>query len=111
MDATAFNPENPPELKIAQWFNTEPLTLAKLKGRVVALLAFQMQCPGSLRHSLPQAQRLARAFNDDQVAVIGLHTVFENHKDMTPELLEAFLSRSTSTSRLPSTSRTAPSCR
>jgi hypothetical protein len=91
MDATAFNPENPPELKVAQWFNTEPLSLAKLKGRVVALLAFQMQCPGSLRHSLPQAQRLARAFNDEQVAVIGLHTVFENHKDMTPELLEAFL--------------------
>jgi hypothetical protein len=91
MDATAFNPENPPELKVAQWFNTEPLTLAKLKGRVVALLAFQLQCPGSLRHSLPQAQRLARAFNDDQVAVVGLHTVFENHKDMTPGLLEAFL--------------------
>jgi Redoxin len=91
MDATAFNPKNPPELKVARWFNSEPLTLAKLKGRVVALLAFQMQCPGSLRHSLPQAQRIARAFNDEQVAVIGLHTVFENHKDMTPELLEAFL--------------------
>jgi hypothetical protein len=92
MDATAFNPENPPELKVAQWFNTkEPLTLEKLKGRAVALLAFQMQCPGSLRHSLPQAQRIARAFNDDQVAVIGLHTVFEDHKDMTPALLEAFL--------------------
>lgn len=91
MDATAFNPESPPELKVAQWFNSEPLTLENLKGRVVVLLAFQMLCPGSLRHSLPQAQRIARAFNDDQVAVLGLHTVFENHKDMTPKQLEAFL--------------------
>ncbi len=92
MDATAFNPENPPELKVSQWFNAkEPLSLEKLKGRVVALLAFQMQWPGSLRHSLPQAQRIARAFNDGEVAVIALHTVFEDHKDMTPKLLEAFL--------------------
>jgi redoxin len=92
MDATAFNPENPPELKVAQWFNApEPLSLEKLKGRVVVLVAFQMLCPGSLRHSLPQAQRIARAFNDGEVAVIALHTVFENHKDMTPALLEGFL--------------------
>jgi len=92
MDATAFNPENPPELKVAQWFNAaEPLSLAKLKGRVVVLLAFQMQCPGALRHSLPQAQRIARAFNDGEVAVIGLHTVFEDHEEMTPALLEAYL--------------------
>ncbi len=92
MDATAFNPESPPELKVAKWFNAkEPLSLEKLKGRVVVLLAFQMQCPGSLRHALPQAQRIAHAFNDDQVAVLGLHTVFEDHADMTPALLEAFL--------------------
>jgi len=92
MDATAFNPENPPELKVAQWFNApDLLTLERLKGRVVVLVAFQMLCPGSLRHSLPQAQRLARAFNDGEVAVIALHTVFENHKDMTPALLQAFL--------------------
>ncbi len=34
----------------------------KLKGKVVVLVAFQMLCPGSLRHSLPQAGRIARAF-------------------------------------------------
>ena len=92
MDATVFNPENPPELKVAQWFNAkEPLTLEKLKGRVVVLLAFQMNCPGSLRHSLPQVQRLAHAFNDDQVAVVALHTVFEDHDKMQPAALETFL--------------------
>ena len=92
MDAPAFNPEDPPELKVAQWFNApEPLSLAKLKGSVVAVVGFQMLCPGSLRHAIPQAQRLARAFNGAEAAVLGLHMVFEDHKDMTPALLEAFL--------------------
>ncbi len=92
MADTQFNPETPPELVTAQWFNTpEPLSLKKLKGKVVVLVAFQMLCPGSLRHSLPQAGRIARAFTTDEVAVVGLHMVFENHKDMTPTQLEPFL--------------------
>lgn len=92
MASTQFNPETPPELVAAQWFNApEPLSLNKLKGKVVVLVAFQMLCPGSLRHSLPQAGRIARAFSTEEVAVVGLHMVFENHKDMTPSLLETFL--------------------
>jgi hypothetical protein len=87
-----FDPENPPALLTAQVFNApEAPTLAALEGKVVLLVGFQMLCPGSLRHALPQAERLARAFNADEVAVLGLHMVFENHKDMTPSLLEPFL--------------------
>ena len=87
-----FNPESPPELIVSQVFNAKDApTLAKLKGKVVVLVAFQMLCPGSQRHALPQAERLARTFRPDEVAVIGLHMVFENHKDMTPSLLEPFL--------------------
>ncbi len=88
---TAFNPESPPDLIASQWFNSEPLSLKKLKGKVVVLVAFQMLCPGSLRHSLPQAGRIARAFSRDEVEVIGLHMVFENHADMSPGQLEPFL--------------------
>jgi len=92
IDQPTFDPENPPALVTAQFYNApEAPTLAKLKGKVVVLVGFQMLCPGSLRHSLPQAERLARAFNADEVAVLGLHMVFENHKDMTPSLLEPFL--------------------
>ncbi|MGI9403637.1 MAG: peroxiredoxin family protein [Hyphomicrobium sp.] len=87
-----LNPESPPELSVAQRFNApEPLSLGNLKGKVIVLFAFQMLCPGSLKHALPQAQRLAHAFDSRDVAIIGLHMVFENHKDMTPELLEPFL--------------------
>ena len=50
-----------------------------------------MNCPGCVKHGLPQAARLAGAFNDDEVAVIGLHTVFEDHDKQTPEALEAFI--------------------
>jgi len=91
MAAAQFNPENPPELIASQWFNAEPLSLKDLKGKVVVLVAFQMLCPGSQRHALPQAARIARAFSRDEVEVIGLHMVFENHADMSPSQLEAFL--------------------
>ena len=50
-----------------------------------------MLCPACVHHGLPQAQRIQAAFADEDVAVIGLHTVFEHHAAMTPVSLEAFL--------------------
>jgi hypothetical protein len=74
------------------WFNTErALQLADLHGKVVVLHAFQMLCPGCVQYGLPQAQRIGRVFPPDDVAVIGLHSVFEHHAAMTPVSLEAFL--------------------
>ena len=87
-----FDPEAPPELQVTRWFNThDPLTLAGLKGRVVVLVAFQMLCPGCVSHGLPQARRLYEQLSETEVAVVGLHTVFEHHPVMTPEALEAFI--------------------
>lgn len=91
-DPNVFDPEKPPELAVTRWFNTPvPLTLAALKGRVVALFAFQMLCPGCVSHALPQARRLAELVRDDEVAVLGLHSVFEHHAANSPETLEAFI--------------------
>jgi peroxiredoxin len=88
-----FNPETPPELAVAGWLNTrEPLSLERLKGRVVIVLAFQMLCPGCVEHAIPQARRLRARFNAEQVAIIGLHSVFEHHQVMTPAALEVFVS-------------------
>ena len=87
-----FDPENPPELATAAWFNADtPPTLKDLKGKVVVLAAFQQHCPGSLKHGLPQAARLAHAFNDDEVAVIGLNTPFEQTDKQGKKDLEAFV--------------------
>lgn len=81
-----------PDWRIAQWFNIEtPVTLAALRGRVVMVCAFQMLCPGCVSHGLPQAQRVAQTFRAEDVAVIGLHTVFEHHDAMEPNALKAFL--------------------
>lgn len=87
-----FNPENPPALSVASWLNTEgELTLSALKGKVVVLIAFQMLCGGSTKHALPQAARIAKSFQSDEVQVMGLHMVFENFADMTPAKLKAFV--------------------
>ncbi len=77
----------------SRWFNHDgqPLQPAALLGRVVVLHAFQMLCPACVHHGLPQAQRIQAGFASDDVAVVGLHTVFEHHAAMTPVSLEAFL--------------------
>jgi peroxiredoxin len=85
-------PVTPPPLQVSKWLNTrEALSLDDFRGRVVVIEAFQMLCPGCVSHALPQAARIHALFPRDQVAVIGLHTVFEHHAAMNPEALAAFL--------------------
>jgi peroxiredoxin len=86
-----IHPEAPP-LQVARWLNTEaPVTLESLRGKVVVLHAFQMLCPACVSHALPQAKKTRQLFAARDVAVIGLHTVFEHHEVMTPAALEAFV--------------------
>ena len=81
-----------PAWSVDRWFNApEDFGLHKLEGRVIALHAFQMLCPGCVAHGIPQAQRIAATFDRNEVAVVGLHTVFEHHEAMRPVSLAAFL--------------------
>ena len=81
-----------PPLNISQWFNTpQAITLESLRGRVVLLHAFQMLCPGCVAHGLPQAQKVHRLFAPGDVAVLGVHTVFEYHAVMTAAALQVFM--------------------
>ena len=91
-----MNPPSPyptaPPWQVAQWFNAaQPPSLESLRGRIVVLHAFQMLCPGCVQHGLPQAQAVQREFAGHDVAVVGLHTVFEHHEAMRPASLAAFL--------------------
>ena len=87
-----MNPTMPPRLHVSRWFNTQqPIVLDELRGRVVAVHAFQMLCPACVAHSLPQATQLRQAFPMDQLVVIGLHTVFEHHEVMGAAALQAFI--------------------
>jgi hypothetical protein len=81
-----------PELQVAEYFNApRPPSLAQLRGRVVVLHAFQMLCPACVTHGLPQASAIYDTFPASELAVIGLHSVFEHHAVMTPAALAAFL--------------------
>jgi hypothetical protein len=69
-------------------FNTAtPLSLGALRGKVVVPHAFQMLYPGCVPFALPRA--IADTFDPEEVAVIGLHTVFEHREAMTSMALDA----------------------
>lgn len=82
-----------PDWQVEHWFNTPgPLALADLRNKVVLVMAFQMLCPGCVSLGIPQALRARDAFAESDLAVIGLHTVFEHHDVQgTPAALAAFL--------------------
>ncbi|AJK68335.1 TlpA disulfide reductase family protein [Corynebacterium marinum] len=79
------------DFDVVEWFNSEALTPEDLHGRVVLVEFFQMLCPGCVNNGIPQAQRVHRLVKADQVAVIGIHSVFEHHDVMTPAALAVFL--------------------
>lgn len=82
-----------PEWQAECWLNAPaPVTLSELRGRVVLGLAFQMLCPGCVSHALPQMLRVRDAFASDDLAVLGLHSVFEHHEAQgSASALSAFL--------------------
>jgi hypothetical protein len=85
-------PSLAPEWTVERWFNTDAApTVGALRGKVIALHAFQMLCPGCVAHGIPQAQRMQALLADRDLVVVGLHCVFEHHEAMVPRALEAFL--------------------
>jgi len=78
------------DIEVSKWLNVEDGFQLEA-NKVVAVHAFQMLCPGCVLHGIPQSQRLYASFNEEHVAVIGLHTVFEHHEAMMEPSLRAFL--------------------
>lgn len=71
------------------------MTLDELRGTIVLIHVFQMLCPVCVLHATPQAVRLWQHYRqgtrDSDVVVLGLHTVFEHHRVMTPAALAVYL--------------------
>ncbi len=81
-----------PELQVSEWLNApEPLSLAALRGKVIVVSVFQMLCAGCVHHSIPLTKQLYESFDPAEVAVLGLHSVFEHHEVMTPAALAVFV--------------------
>lgn len=80
------------ELKTSTWLNTDkPVLLSDLIGKVVVIHTFQMLCPGCVSHGIPQALKIRNTFAEEDVVVLGLHTVFEHHSVMGQDALQVFL--------------------
>lgn len=81
-----------PPWQVCDWLNAPaPLTPESLRGQVVVLVVFQILCPSCVTQALPQALRVHHQFPLGQVAVVGLHSVFEHHDAMNARALRAFI--------------------
>jgi thiol-disulfide isomerase/thioredoxin len=70
----------------SEWLNTDkPLTFEDFRGRVTLVTIFQFLCPSCMSHAVPQAKRVRELFAEEDVVVIGLHTVFKQHDKQTPD--------------------------
>jgi thiol-disulfide isomerase/thioredoxin len=87
-----LEPIDAPQWKIDEWINGDPGRLADHRGKIVLIDFFQMWCPGSNEFSLPLFEDWAEMYSDrDDVVVVSIHTVFEEHDAQTPEQLRWFV--------------------
>jgi cytochrome c biogenesis protein CcdA/thiol-disulfide isomerase/thioredoxin len=58
---------------ISNWFNSDPLTLAKLRGKVVLIDFWTYSCINCLR-TLPHVKAWDRMYRKDGLVIVGVHT-------------------------------------
>lgn len=82
--------EKAQDLKV-RWVQGEETNISKLKGNVVYIEVFQVNCPGCFHYGIPQAIELYSKFKDKGVTVLGIATAFEDFDKNTPENLQLLL--------------------
>jgi thiol-disulfide isomerase/thioredoxin len=60
-----------PEIKADDWLNTKPLTLAKLRGKIVIVEFWATWCP-PCRKSIPHLIKLHEKYKDKGVVLVSL---------------------------------------
>jgi peroxiredoxin len=80
-----------PNIKTSGWVQGIPTNIDKLRGNVVVLEVFQVNCPGCFLYGLPQSISLYERFKNSDVKVIGLATAFEDYDKNTLDNLKSLL--------------------
>jgi len=78
---SAMKPSAPDFIAGGQWFNSKPLTLASLRGKVVLIDFWTYTCINCIR-TLPYTESWYKKYADKGFVVVGVHTPeFEFEKD------------------------------
>ena len=77
-----------PDLKVSRWFNTEPITLSSLYGKIVVLNFWSTSVNQEICDVwLPALVRIHEKYSDKGVVVIGVHTSVHHFEDR-PDIQE-----------------------
>jgi len=72
--AAAEQPKNAPEfVGIDRWFNSQPLTMAGLRGKVVLVEFWTYECINCV-HVLPHIKEWDERYRDQGLTIVGVHT-------------------------------------
>jgi len=80
-----------PELIIDSWVQGTPTSLQALRGDVILVEVFQVNCPGCFIHALPEVLSFHQHYKNDNFSVIGLATAFEDFSINTLDNLKTML--------------------
>ena len=83
------SPQPAPEFrKIRTWFNSAPLTMDQLRGKVVLVDFWTYDCSNCLRH-LPHVKAWQEKYRAQGLVVVGVHTPEFAHERSTANVKEA----------------------
>lgn len=88
----AFVGQMAPPLKVGEWFNSDPLTLEELRGKVVLLDFWAWDCP-ECAEAMPHVIDWHETYADDGLVVIGVHTPRIDYEKDTVRLQETMAER------------------
>ena len=84
--------EAPEFSRIEGWLNSQPLTMAELRGKVVMLDFWTFDCI-NCQHTLPHVKQLHSKYSGEKFVLIGVHTPefeFEKKRENVEDAVNRF---------------------